>query len=283
MKKNSLFTLAGIFLFFSQVNAQQSIVDFEHFVEQHEGLDNETGELVPIGISDIEMNINFFIEENFPDLLVQIDNVLWDSYETFTTHSYKTHIHKFVGVLKLKDFEEPKFFEMIYDPNTKTVTTEYEWDEEKNDFIFDPSLEERERGKPDLIALEISNPTNPPKLSDFVKTHQGFIQLKTEKNRGENNFVPIDVKSINKMVSRHIESTYPNVQYTRNIIWKSYSTFISPYSSHHFHVFLAQVKVSGIRSTKYLEIFFNPLTNTVQGDFIWNDEMEKFIRPMTTK
>ena len=239
MKTSNFLTLLSVVFLSSQIMAQQSIVGFEDFIEQHQGLDNASGELVPIRISEIEMKINFFIEEKFPDLVEKIDNILWDSYETYTTHSYKNHNHKFVVVLNIKGEEEPKFYDVIYDPNLKTVKSEYEWNEEKQDFIFDPSLEERERAKPDLIALEISNPTTPPGLNKFVQTHEGFIRLKEEKNRGENNFVPIDVKVINKKASDFVAVTYPNVQYTRNIVWKSYATFISPYSSHHFHIFLA--------------------------------------------
>ena len=280
MKTSYLIALLGVMLFSTQVKAQKSIVDLKDFIEQHQGLDNASGELVPIGISEIEMKINFFIEEKFPDLVEKIDNILWDSYETFTTHSYKNHNHKFVVVLKITGEEEPKFFNVIYDPNLKTVKSEFEWNEEKQDFIFDPALIEREQGKPDLVALEISNPTTPPGLNSFVETHEGFIRLKEEKNRGENNFVPIDVKLINQKVTQYVATTYPNVQYTRNIVWKSYATFISPHSSHHFHIFLAQVKVSGVRTVKYLEVFYNPLTGTIKGDFQWDDEKEKFARPM---
>ena len=280
MKTSNFLTLLSVVFLSSQIMAQQSIVGFEDFIEQHKGLDNASGELVPIRISEIEMKINFFIEEKFPDLVEKIDNILWDSYETVTTHSYKNHNHKFVVVLNIKGEEEPKFYDVIYDPNLKTVKSEYEWNEEKQDFIFDPSLEERERAKPDLIALEISNPTTPPGLNKFVQTHEGFIRLKEEKNRGENNFVPIDVKVINKKVTDFVAVTYPNVEYTRNIVWKSYATFISPYSSHHFHIFLAQVKVSGIRTVKYLEVFYNPLTGTISGDFQWDELEEKFTRPM---
>jgi hypothetical protein len=280
MKTSYLIALLGVMLFSTQVKAQKSIVDFKDFIEQHQGLDNASGELVPIGISEIEMKINFFIEEKFPDLVEKIDNILWDSYETFITHSYKNHNHKFVVVLKITGEEEPKFYNVIYDPNLKTVKSEFEWNEEKQDFIFDPALIEREQGKPDLVALEISNPTTPPGLNKFVEMHEGFIRLKEEKNRGENNFVPIDVKLINQKVTQYVATTYPNVQYTRNIVWKSYATFISPHSSHHFHIFLAQVKVSGVRTVKYLEVFYNPLTGTIKGDFQWDDEKEKFVRPM---
>lgn len=283
MKTSYLIALLGVMLFSTQVKAQKSIVDFKDFIEQHQGLDNVSGELVPIGISEIERKINFFIEEKFPDIVEKIENVLWDSYQTFTTHSYKNHNHKFVAVLKIKGEVELKFYNVIYDPNLQTVKSEFYWDEMKKDFIFDPALEERERGKPDLVALEISNSTTPPGLNKFVETHEGFTRLKEEKNRGENNFVPIDVKEINQKVTQYVATTYPNVQYTRNIVWKSYTTFISPYSNHHFHVLLAQVKVVNVRTVKYLEVFYNPSTNTINGDFKWDDEKEKFIRPMAVK
>ena len=280
MKTSYLFAVLTAMLFSVQIKAQKPIVEFENFIEQHQGLDNVSGELVPIGISEIEMKINFFIEEKFPDLVELIDNVIWDSYSTYTTHSYKNHNHKFVAVLKIKGEEESKFYEVIYDPNSHTVKSEYDWNEEELDFVFDPTLEEREKGKPDLLKQEIANQPNPPGLNDFITTHEGFIRLKQEKNRGENNFVPLDVKGINQMVSQYVAATYSNVQYTRNIVWKAYETFISPYSSHHFHVFLVQVKVKGVRSIKYLQVFYNPLTNVVKGDFQWDEEKEKFARPM---
>lgn len=267
-------------LFSTPITAQKAIVEFDHFIEQHQGLDNVSGELVPIGISETERKINFFIEEKFPDLVEEIENIIWDSYETHTTHSYKNHNHKFIAVLKVKGKEEPSFYQVIYDPNLKTVKSEYDWDIEMLDFVFDPSLEEREKGKADLLQLEIANQANPPSLNDFNTTHEGFIRLKEEKNRGENNFVPLDIKNINQLINQYVSSTYPNVEYTRNIVWKSYSTLISPYSSHHFHVFLVQVKVKGIRSIKYLEVFYNPLTNVAKGDFRWEEENEKFARPI---
>ena len=279
MKIHYLIALLSTPFFFTQIVAQEGSVKFDDFIEQHQGLNNDTGELIPIGISGIERKINFFIEEKFPDLLENIDNVLWDSYNTHTTNSYKIHNHSFIAVLKIVDNLELKFYEVIYDPFTNSVRSEYDWSSEKNEFVFDPSLEARENGKPDLIKLDIANAPSPPSLTDFIDTHKGFYKLKSEKNRGENNFVPLDIKSINEMVKQYVASNYPNVQYTRNIIWKSYLTFISPYSSHHYHVFIAQVKVKGVRSVKYLEVFYNPFSNMIRGDFEWNAEQEKFKRP----
>jgi hypothetical protein len=150
MKTSYLFTLLGLMLFSTPNMAQKAIVEFEHFIEQHQGLDNVSGELVPIGISEIERKINFFIEERFPDLVEEIENIIWDSYETHTTHLYKNHNHKFIAVLKVKGRDESSFYQVTYDPNFKTVKSEYHWDIEMLDFVFDPFLEESENGKADL-------------------------------------------------------------------------------------------------------------------------------------
>ena len=279
MKIQSIFAILSTSLFFTQIVAQESLLGFDDFIEQHQGLDNAAGEIVPLKISEIERKINFFVEEKFPDLLENIDNVLWDSYNTSTTNSYKTHYHTFVAVVKIVNNLELKFFEVIYYPHTKTVKSEYDWSEEQKEFVFDSTLEEREEAKPDLLKLDISNASSPPSLIDFIDTHAGFSKLKAKKNQGQNDFVPLDVKKINGMVGQYVSSAYPNVEYTRNIIWKSYETYVSPYSRHHFHVFIAQVKVAGFRRVKYLQVFYNPLTNVINGDFQWNDDQEKFKRP----
>ena len=91
MKTSYILALLSFTLFSVSINAQKQIVTFDNFIEQHQGLDNASGELVPIQISEIEQKIQFFIEEKFPDLVERIDNTLWDSYESFTTHSYKIH------------------------------------------------------------------------------------------------------------------------------------------------------------------------------------------------
>ena len=72
MRTSNFLTLLCVVIFSSHLMAQQSIVNFSHFIEQHHGLDNASGELVPIGISEIEMKINFFIEEKFPDFCMII-------------------------------------------------------------------------------------------------------------------------------------------------------------------------------------------------------------------
>ena len=77
MKTSYLFTLLGLMLFSTPNMAQKTIVEFEHFIEQHQGLDNVSGELVPIGISEIERKIIFFLlyfRENLQTLKNQSRN-----------------------------------------------------------------------------------------------------------------------------------------------------------------------------------------------------------------
>ena len=60
------------------------------------------------------------------------------------------------------------------------------------------------------------------KIEDFVTQHNGF----EENEEGEIN--PINLKEINKRIRFFIEEKYPKiVDFTRNIIWDSYGTFLS--------------------------------------------------------
>ena len=83
------------------------------------------------------------------------------------------------------------------------------------------------------------------KIEDFVTQHNGF----EENEEGEIN--PINLKEINKRIRFFIEERFVNVEFTRNIIWDNYQTFISPYDRYHYHTFIVQVKVQGHDRLKY--------------------------------
>ena len=68
------------------------------------------------------------------------------------------------------------------------------------------------------------------------------------------------------------------MEYTRNVIWNSYNTFVSPFDRFHFHTFIAQVKVEGIDKLKYLEVFYNPVSDKIITDFKWIPEENQFNR-----
>ena len=259
------------------IHAQENNqVIFEDFILQHEGLDNSAGELIPINIDEIERKIRFFIEEKFPKIVENTDNILWDTYTTFTSHANKMHKHRFIAQVKVKNQLELKFVEIEYNPFTNDVEAFVHWSPEEQEFEFDEKFLRLEASKADLVELKIANQSEKPGLERFTATHQGFIELRLEKNRGQNNSVPLEVKNINQLVVNYVQANFDLVEYTRNVTWNSYSTFISPYSSHHYHTFLAHVKVKGIRQTKYLEVIYNPETNSIDTNQRWDIDKKKF-------
>ena len=109
------------------------------------------------------------------------------------------------------------------------------------------------------------------KIEDFIVEHTGF----EENEVGE--ITPINIKEINKKIRFFVEEKYPEiVEYTRNIIWDSYTTFLSPSDRYHYHTFIAQVKVNDIDRLKYVEVYYNPFNKEVLGDYEWIEEDEEF-------
>ena len=91
------------------------------------------------------------------------------------------------------------------------------------------------------------------KIEDFITEHEGF----EENEAGE--ITPINIKEINKIIRFFVEERYPEiVESTRNIIWDSYKTFLSPSDIYHYHTFIAQVKVKDLERLKYVEVIYDP-------------------------
>ena len=87
---------------------------------------------------------------------------------------------------------------------------------------------------------------------------------------------PINDKEINKKIKFFIEERYLNVEYTRNIIWDSYETFLSPFDRYHFHTYIVQVKVEKEDRIKYIEVKYNPNTDKIESNFQWSDKIKDF-------
>lgn len=87
---------------------------------------------------------------------------------------------------------------------------------------------------------------------------------------------PINDKEINKKIKFFIEERYLNVEYTRNIIWDSYETFLSPFDRYHFHTYIVQVKVEEEDRLKYIEVKYNPNTDKIESNFQWSDKIKDF-------
>ena len=254
-------------------------VKIEDFVTQHNGFEeNEEGEINPINLKEINKRIRFFIEEKYPKIVDFTRNIIWDSYGTFLSPSDRYHSHTFIVQVKVTDVDRLKYLEVQYDPYEKKVTGNFQWIPEDEEFYLVDEQVEEQKLLPNLKELEISNHDKKPSLNDFLSEHQGFIDERDRLNLSENEIVPINVAKINKLIRSFNDSNYSNVEYTRNIIWDSYTTFLSPFDKYNFHVFIAQVKVEGINRLKYLEVFYNPATEKITTDFEWIESDEEFFR-----
>lgn len=270
--------LFAVFLSFS-VKAQLITVKIDDFVSQHNGFEeNDEGEINPINLKEINKRIRFFVEEKYPKIVEFTRNIIWDSYGTFLSPSERYHSHTFIVQVKVSEVDRLKYLEVHYDPYEKKVTGNFEWIEEDEEFYLVKDGIEEQKLLPNLKELEISNQDQRPNLSDFIEEHQGFISEIERLDLSENEIVPLNVSKINKLIRSFNDSNYSNVEYTRNIIWDSYTTFLSPFDKYNFHVFIAQVKVEGLDRLKYLEVFYNPVTEKITTDFEWIAEDEEFFR-----
>lgn len=284
--KFSVFSLfISLALFCStEVSAQQQRVKIEDFIIEHQGFEeNEAGEITPINIKEINKKIRFFVEERYPEIVEYTRNIIWDSYKTFLSPSDIYHYHTFIAQVKVNDLDRLKYVEVMYNPFTKKVKGDFEWIPEDEEFYLIDEKEEKKSNAADLIELGISNQEQKPGLGDFVSEHQGFLDVMERKNLKESEIVPINVIEINKAVRAFVKSTFGNVEYTRNIIWDSYTTFISPFDKFHHHNFIAQVKVKDVKRLKYLDVFYNPKTQKVTSDFVWIESDEEFFRLKKTE
>ncbi len=284
--KLSIFSLFISFALLTNllVSAQQERVKIEDFIIEHEGFEeNEAGEITPINIKEINKKIRFFVEERYPEVVEYTRNIIWDSYKTFLSPSDIYHYHTFIAQVKVNDLDRLKYLEVVYNPFVEKVNGDFEWIPEDEEFYLIDEKEEKKDNAPDLIDLGISNQEQKPGLENFVSEHQGFLDVMERKNLKDSEIVPLNVQEINKNIRAFVGSTYANVEYTRNIIWDSYTTFISPFDKFHFHNFIAQVKVKDVKRLKYLEVFYNPKTEKVTSDFVWIESDEEFFRVKESK
>ena len=109
-----------------------------------------------------------------------------------------------------------------------------------------------------------------PEINDFIEQQSGF----EENDAGE--ITPLNEKEINKVIKFKIEAEFPQVEIIRNIIWDSYSTFVSPFKKYHYHTFIVQVKMPDVERFRYLDVKYNPYKKEAETDFTWNKELGDF-------
>ena len=60
-------------------------------------------------------------------------------------------------------------------------------------------------------------------------------------------------------------------------MWDSYETYLSPYDRHHYHTFIAGVKVENISRMKYVNVNYYPDTQKINSSFQWDNELKDFV------
>ena len=190
----------------------------------------------------------------------------------------RNQLSKYIIQVKVKDVERLKYLEVLYNPHEKKVDTNFEWDSRDEEFNLLNEQVLAQKKIPNLFKLEISNQDDIPNINEFILQHQGFIDEIERLNLSEKEIVPINAANINELIRSFNNSNFTNLEYTRNVIWNSYNTFVSPFDRYHFHTFIAQVKVEGIDRLKYLEVFYNPVNDKITSDFKWSDDKNEYLR-----
>lgn len=274
--KNSIF-ISLLFINISQ--AQLSSIKIKDFIDQHNSFEqNDAGEVNAINDKEINKLIRFFIQEKFYGLVELTRSIVWDSYETFISPTKRNQLSKYIIQVKVKDVERLKYLEVLYNPHEKKVDTNFEWDSRDEEFNLLNEQALAQKKIPNLFKLEISNQDEIPNINEFILQHQGFIDEIERLNLSEKEIVPINAANINELIRSFNNSNFTNLEYTRNVIWNSYNTFVSPFDRYHFHTFIAQVKVEGIDRLKYLEVFYNPVNDKITSDFKWSDDKNEYLR-----
>jgi|TARA_A200000159_G_C7323353_1_gene339817 hypothetical protein len=109
-----------------------------------------------------------------------------------------------------------------------------------------------------------------PVIDDFVVQHNGF----EENDAGE--ITPLNEKEINKIVRFKIEADFPDVELIRNIIWDSYTTFVSPFKKYHYHTFIVQVKMPDVERYRYVDVKFDPFEKKAEINYAWDKDLGDF-------
>ena len=274
--KNSIF-ISLLFINISQ--AQLSSIKIKDFIDQHNSFEqNDAGEVNAINDKEINKLIRFFIQEKFYGLVELTRSIVWDSYETFISPTKRNQLSKYIIQVKVKDVERLKYLEVLYNPHEKKVDTNFEWDSRDEEFNLLNEQALAQKKIPNLFKLEISNQDDIPNINEFILQHQVFIDEIERLNLSEKEIVPINAANINELIRSFNNSNFTNLEYTRNVIWNSYNTFVSPFDRYHFHTFIAQVKVEGIDRLKYLEVFYNPVNDKITSDFKWSDDKNEYLR-----
>lgn len=84
-------------------------------------------------LNKINKSISEYVIGNYQNIEF-IMNISFDSYFTFVGSYDKYHYYTFIVQVKLSNFKFPFFLEVFYNPKTKTVTSDFVWDNNKQNY-----------------------------------------------------------------------------------------------------------------------------------------------------
>lgn len=269
------------------VKAQEGeFIKIENFIFNTEELKkNENGIIIPQVDRNLNDRIEFFIEENFTGIVDASKNIIWQSYQTTTNPILKSHFMNFTVRVSLQNNNQNKEFrylEIEYYPRTDKLSTNYIWDAQKRKFKLNDNEVERRTYLPNLSELKIENQDLKPNIEDLLFEYRALLQGVNENFIYFNKAKENELKTINDQVSDFILQNYGNVDFVMNIVFDSYHTFISAYDTYHYYTFIVQVKLNGSSIPNFIEVFYNPTSESVNSDFLWSNDRETFYRPVKT-
>ena len=70
-------------------------------------------------------------------------NIIWDNYNTFISPFDLFHYHTFIVQAKVKGNKRLKYLEVLYNPLSLDVTSDFIWSEEDEEFYREDSAQEK--------------------------------------------------------------------------------------------------------------------------------------------
>ena len=178
----------------------------------------------------------------------------------------------------MKNSNIKKYIEVDYLPSTDEISTRYKWDKKIESFVFNELTIIEIRNNPDLKRLKIENQPQKARLSDMINEHKSFLDGVVENTVYFNKKSGNEINEVFKKVEALVQKDFNNVDFVMNTVWDSYNTFVSNYDRFHFHTFVVQLKVKDLNQNKFMEVFYNPVSKTVNTDFSWNKNKKEYMR-----
>lgn len=283
MKFHQILLLTYLFYTLSVSSQEGTFVSIENFIYNTELLkENDRGVIIPQFNRSLNNRIEFYLNENFKNIIESTSNITWQSYQTKTNAMIKSHVMSYFARVKIKNSNqnnEFKYLEIDHYPSTDKINTDYIWDPQKNNFRLSDSEIEKRSYLPDIKELEIQDQQIKPSIDDILVEYKDLINGVNQNiiyfNKSKSN----ELQTINNKIIQFVSQNFTSAEYVMNISFDSYYTFLSSYDTYHYYTFVVQLKLIDSKFPGFVEVFYNPTTGKINSDFIWDNENQEFKRP----